>query len=314
MRTTSARPGLPARAGLVALTALGLGLGLSACAGPGAAPAVDSVGHISGSTALVAVVADGDTVSAYVCDGPNGTGERFTGALDADRHADLHSVGGAQLSVDVGAATAQGVFVPAGGQPQQFSTEAATSPDAGLFLADGTTPEGAYSAGWVLLNDGTQNGALREKFGKPKRAPRLEHRRDVQRGERAVLAEGDRTNRGAAPAPRSSDGQVVIAPRVPSGSTPRSTGTAQAPDRSEGRVVRAPRTPSEPAGTAQAADDDRLVRDGGGSPLRVDEAPARGVPGGSREVASEAPLRATLDDGTPLTPRRVSEPRAILAG
>ena len=114
---------------LAALAVLGGGMGALAASHPENAPPpggsvasvasvtaagkLDSVGRIDGSTALVAVLADGDQVSAYVCDGDAATGERFSGTLLGDR-AVLHSEGGAQLTVDVTDGGTTGTFTPAG--------------------------------------------------------------------------------------------------------------------------------------------------------------------------------------------------------
>ena len=106
---------------LVLLTALGvvaIGYGtLGTVLGrqaPGAGPrTVESVGPVTGSTALVAVLARDDRVVAYVGDGDPALGEQFSGTLLGDR-AVLRSPGGAVLFVDIDGGGAAGTFTPPG--------------------------------------------------------------------------------------------------------------------------------------------------------------------------------------------------------
>jgi hypothetical protein len=148
-----------ARGGALAGAAAAL-LFTAACAS-GAPPGtpVDSVGRLAGSAGLVAVVSSGDDVTAYVCDGPGGLGERFRGHLDGDV-AELRSPGGATLALRVAGDGATGTFTPAGGSPQAFTTTASTG-DAGFYTAAGKTADGTFAAGWVVLPDGTQTGSAR---------------------------------------------------------------------------------------------------------------------------------------------------------
>ena len=152
---------------LVAALAVLVGILGAACGAQGGRPGdtpsgapprlVDSVGHIDGSTALVAVLARGDEVTAYVCDGDTTTGERFSGALLGDR-AVLHSASGAQLTVDVTGGSATGIFTPAGATAgQAFATVPSTGP-AGWYAAEAVAADGPVSANWIVLADGTQTG------------------------------------------------------------------------------------------------------------------------------------------------------------
>ena len=125
---------------------------------PGAPPRlVDSVGRVDGSTALVAVLAQGDQVSAYVCDGDTTTGERFSGTLLGDR-AVLHSDAGAQLTVDVTDGGATGTFTPAGAIAALPYRTTPSTGQAGWYTAEATAPDGPVAANWVVLADGTQTG------------------------------------------------------------------------------------------------------------------------------------------------------------
>jgi len=125
---------------------------------PGAPPRlVDSVGRVDGSTALVAVLAQGDQVSAYVCDGDAATGERFSGTLLGDR-AVLHSDGGAQLTVDVTDGGAAGTFTPVGAVAALPYRTTPSTGQAGWYTAEAAAADGPVVANWVVLSDGTQTG------------------------------------------------------------------------------------------------------------------------------------------------------------
>jgi hypothetical protein len=166
----------PARWAVATLAASTVVLGTVACSAAPAAIALDNVGKIDGSTALVAVVAADDKLIAYVCDGDAALGERFAGTA-AGGHADLRSSSGAQLVVDLTADAAEGTFTAAHGAPQHFTTVATTSDEAGYFVAEGVSPAaGQFSAGWVELNDGTQTGVSRTGPHQ-ERARRLVHHR-----------------------------------------------------------------------------------------------------------------------------------------
>ncbi|MDT0349131.1 hypothetical protein [Pseudonocardia charpentierae] len=193
MTTTSPSTGTTPRrrtvvlGALAALAVLGGGLGALAASHPENAPppggsvasvtpagSLDSVGRIDGSTALVAVLADGDQVTAYVCDGDTVTGERFSGTALGGRTV-LHSDGGAELTVDLADGGATGTFTPAGATAAlPFRTVPSTG-EAGWYTAE--APD--VAANWVVLADGTQTGVdhihkrkhrghhLKPKPGKP---------------------------------------------------------------------------------------------------------------------------------------------------
>jgi hypothetical protein len=136
---------------------------------------LESVGRLSGTDALVAVVSDGDEVVAYVCDGPAALGERFFGILDGGR-AVLRSDGGAELDLTVVDGTATGTFTAAGGIPVAFTT-APTTGDAGLYFADGIEDGRVYGAGWIVLADGTQTGTETRDRRSRRTAPKLDRDR-----------------------------------------------------------------------------------------------------------------------------------------
>jgi hypothetical protein len=99
----------PVRWAVATLAVSTVVLGTVACSAAPAAIALDTVGKVGGSTALVAVVAADDKLIAYVCDGGAALGERFAGTA-AGGHADLSSASGAQLVVDLAADAAEGTF------------------------------------------------------------------------------------------------------------------------------------------------------------------------------------------------------------
>jgi hypothetical protein len=135
---------------------------------------LDSVGKVDGTTALVAVLASGDAVEAYVCDGDTDTGERFSGSL-RDGRALLRSPGGAQLDLALTGTGASGTFTAAGAtSAHPFRTEPSTGP-AGWYAARATAADGPAAGNWVVLADGTQTGI--ENIHKRKhRGPRLHPR------------------------------------------------------------------------------------------------------------------------------------------
>jgi hypothetical protein len=157
-------------------TVASVALGAISCAAGPAPMALDTVGRVDGSAALVAVIAKEDQVLAYVCDGDTGVGERFAGTMTGG-HAELRSPGGALLSVDLRPGAAEGTFTADGAAPAHFVTTAATDDEAGYFTAEGPSIGDGFSAGWVELGDGTQTGVQSDGGGHKHRAPRLHHHR-----------------------------------------------------------------------------------------------------------------------------------------
>jgi hypothetical protein len=142
------------------LSALGGALGSAPADGPPGGPPpriIDSVGRVDGSTALIALLARGNTISAYVCEGESATGERFSGTLLGDR-AVLHSAGGAELFVDVADGGATGTFTPAGATAARAFRTVPSTGTAGWYTAEAGAGDGAMTANWVVLADGTQTG------------------------------------------------------------------------------------------------------------------------------------------------------------
>ena len=120
------------------------------------------VGTVDGSDAYVAVVAgpDGD-VRAYVTDGASSV-DWLDGFLEGprDTSARLGNDGGAVLEVAFTGRSVSGAFARPGEDPRSFTAAAADEP-AGLYRAAESFADGDYVAGWIVLPDGSQRGAIR---------------------------------------------------------------------------------------------------------------------------------------------------------
>lgn len=120
------------------------------------------VGTVEGSDAYVAVVAGADNdVLAYVTDGGSSV-DWLEGILEGPRDtaARIGNDGGAVLDVSFTGTRAAGAFARPGEYPQTFTAEAVDDP-AGLYRATESFADGDYLAGWIVLPDGTQRGAIR---------------------------------------------------------------------------------------------------------------------------------------------------------
>jgi hypothetical protein len=153
--------------GRITLATMVLALVVAGCDGGGEATEPDPttgsfVGTVDGSDAYVAVVAgpDGD-VLAYVTDGGESI-DWLDGFLEGprDTSARLGNDGGAVLEVAFTGRRASGAFARPGEDPQRFTAEAAEEP-AGLYRATESFDDGDYVAGWIVLPDGTERGAVR---------------------------------------------------------------------------------------------------------------------------------------------------------
>ena len=115
------------------------------------------VGELDGTDAYVAVIADDDSAEVYACDGENGIAARFAGSIDDPATFTLTNDAGGEAIVEFVDGAFSGEVMLADGSTHSFSTDAAVG-DAGLFHL--TDPPGDMSAGWVVLNDGTQRGSF----------------------------------------------------------------------------------------------------------------------------------------------------------
>jgi hypothetical protein len=147
----------------MALVTAGCGDGESGGGTAEPEPTIGSfVGTVDGSDAYVAVVARPEGgVLAYVTDGGSSV-DWLDGALEGprDTSARLGNDGGAVMEVAFTGRSASGAFARPGEDPQRFTAAAADEP-AGLYRATESFADGDYVAGWIVLPDGTQRGAVR---------------------------------------------------------------------------------------------------------------------------------------------------------
>lgn len=132
---------------------------LSACAGSTEKISGSFAGKVDGSDAFISIVVHTNgEVTAYVCDSVT-ISEWFSGSADGSS-LDLTNGNGAHLSADLSADSVQGTFTPAGGSALTFTTSAVTHP-AGLYRGEDTVDGVDLVAGWIVLPDGDQRGAVR---------------------------------------------------------------------------------------------------------------------------------------------------------
>ena len=117
------------------------------------------VGTVAGSDAFAAIVVGptGDTL-AYVTDGAYSV-DWVDGTRQGDS-ARLSNEGGATLDAKFGRGIVTGSFTRPGEQPLSVTARPGDAP-AGLYRATDDFADGLYAAGWVVLPDGTQRGAVR---------------------------------------------------------------------------------------------------------------------------------------------------------
>ena len=125
---------------------------------PDTTPVGTFVGTVDGTDAFVALVPQEDnSLIAYVCDGQTIStwfkGERNENAVD------LTAANGARLQASLEADTATGSITLTDGQTYAFTTQLATG-GAGLYRAEETISGADYVGGWIILNDGSQRGAV----------------------------------------------------------------------------------------------------------------------------------------------------------
>lgn len=131
-------------------------------AGPGssAARAATFVGRVQGSDAYIAVLKDGRKIGGYLCD--NGTLSRWIEYRWLRNGVAPLSVGttGERLgSVRIAGRSATGTVLIAG-QKRRFRATLTRKEDGGLHFAIGKQPGSLLVAGWILLPDGSQRGAV----------------------------------------------------------------------------------------------------------------------------------------------------------
>jgi len=134
---------------------------LAACGGGSKAVNGSFVGKVDGSDAFIAVILHTNgAVTAYVCDSAD-ISEWFKGSVTGSS-LDLTSKGGAHLTADLAADSFNGIFTPSranGASSLTFNVKAADQP-AGLYRGENTVDAVDLVAGWIVLPDGDQRGAV----------------------------------------------------------------------------------------------------------------------------------------------------------
>jgi hypothetical protein len=97
-------------------------------------------------------------VTVYLCDR-----EEIGGSLTGEVGTETTALEVEDASVELSLAddAVSGAVTVGDGQPQPFTADEASG-DAGLYMAEATFDDTDYWAGWVVLPDGSQRGALRE--------------------------------------------------------------------------------------------------------------------------------------------------------
>ncbi|MBX3083164.1 MAG: hypothetical protein KF716_16145 [Anaerolineae bacterium] len=122
-------------------------------------------GLITGADDIfVAVVAEGDKATVYICDGivDKGTvsiAEWFIGAVK-DNAIDIIGPTGNRVEVALTEATATGKFTFTDGAVKEFVIELLPE-SAGLFRSEFAIGDHKYVGGWLVLPDGSVRGAVR---------------------------------------------------------------------------------------------------------------------------------------------------------
>jgi hypothetical protein len=156
-------------------------LGMVACvvlAGAKAAPVRGQaqsnmfLGRIDGTDAFVAVVTDGDRITAYACDGAeNGIADSFSGFASGAVNGAVTLASddsAAQLTIQADTTALSGLLSAGGtltgslqtvdGQTHGWSADQASGPGA-LYHSDDQFPDGNGGEGWwIVLNDGDVRG------------------------------------------------------------------------------------------------------------------------------------------------------------
>ncbi len=131
---------------------------LTACGGTAKPISGSFVGKVDGSDAFISVVLHTDgAVTAYVCDSA-AISEWFKSNVTGSS-LDLTNANGAHLTADLAPDSFNGTFSPAGGSALNFSVSAADQP-AGLYRGEDTVDGVDLVAGWIVLPDGDQRGAV----------------------------------------------------------------------------------------------------------------------------------------------------------
>jgi hypothetical protein len=164
----------------IAALAAAAGIVLGAGTASAEARAVTFVGRVQGSDAYIAVLKERGRIGGYACN--NGTFSRWITyrRLRNGRAPLVAGTTGQRLgSVRVAGRTATGT-IEVQGRMRRFRARRSDARAPGLHFAVGKERNGLLVAGWILLPDGTQRGAISTvdtqnlRPGAPRRAPRLD--------------------------------------------------------------------------------------------------------------------------------------------
>ena len=147
--------GLALAAGLVLLA----GCGAEKPDKPDQPTRVVFAGEVEDGESFVGLVREGDAVLAYVCDS-NSVSRWFRGKVDASGAFSLVHASGDTLMGKVGEDAVTGTFTGAGiAHPLTAATAIGNT---GLYRAEDDVDGTARLAGWIVLADGRQRGAVQE--------------------------------------------------------------------------------------------------------------------------------------------------------
>jgi hypothetical protein len=142
--------------------ALVLGAAIVVSAGPGAddVKASTFVGRVQGSDAYIAVLKDGRKIGGYACN--KGTFSRwleYTWLRDGVAPLIVGTTDERVGRVRIADNKATGT-IEVNGSKRRFRARRIREQDGGLHFAIGKQPNRLLVAGWILLPDGTQRGAI----------------------------------------------------------------------------------------------------------------------------------------------------------
>ncbi|MEW6240015.1 MAG: hypothetical protein ACOYZ8_15810 [Chloroflexota bacterium] len=131
---------------------------LTACGGAAEPVSGSFVGKVNGSDAFIAVVLHTNgAVTAYVCDSVS-ISEWFKGNVDG-ASLDLTNASGARLTADLAPDSFTGTFTASDDSPLSFSVQQEDEPY-GLYRDEDTVDGVDLVAGWIVLPNGEQRGAV----------------------------------------------------------------------------------------------------------------------------------------------------------
>jgi hypothetical protein len=148
---------------LAALAASAASIAIAPSAGAGSGKPISGtwVGQVEGSEAYVAIVigkkGKDRPAGVYLCD--SATQAVWLFGDTNDRTLDLPGDGGASIDGTVTKQSVEGTITLADGTTLEFTATRAKRP-AGLYRFDDEIDGDRYEGGWIVLDDGTQRGAV----------------------------------------------------------------------------------------------------------------------------------------------------------